>query len=150
MKKYLMLLQLVVVMFFFPNILSAQIDVLDYIGKSQPEIISKLGKPAYVDDSNSSMVMTFYKSVNSGKTFVSDENGTYQAEGTQYFDSEENCKSTLHNYITELIKQGFSVDTLSVSAYTSEKLGIICSYNYSLNSISNKYEISVIAHKKLN
>jgi hypothetical protein len=148
MKKYFVILQIILGVLAFPTEIFAQCDMQNFIGKSRAELIKALGQPAYTDDSNKSMVMMFYKSSGMSKSFVADENGIYQAEATQLFDSEKSCKTALNGYIADMISKGFKVDTISVTEFESERPGVTCSVHYGLNSNSGKYEISAKAHRK--
>ena len=150
MKRNFWMLQIVFFIIAFPYLMYSQLDMQNYIGKSRTELIDFLGKPVYTDDSNPSMVMMFYKSMVSEKSFVADEKNIFQAEATQSFDSEKSCKAALNGYISDLVNKGYSVDTISVSEFQSEKPGVTCSFHYGLNQTINKYEISVSAHKKEN
>ena len=126
----------------------AQLDMQKLIGKSQSEVIRILGNPVHLDNSNPSMIMMFYKSDNSNKSIVADENGVYQAEATQSFDSEKSGLAALNGYISDMVKNGFAVDTVSVSEFNGAKTGVSCSYTFGLNSFSNRYEIKVTANRK--
>ena len=148
MKKCFVILQIILGVLSFPTETLSQCDMQNYIGKSQSELIKKLGKPAYIDDSNKSMVMIFYKSPDISKSFVADKNGIYQAEATQSFVSEKTCKATLNAYIADIINKGYSVDTISVSEFQSDKPGVTCNIQCGLNTVSGKYDIRVKAHKK--
>lgn len=148
MKKYFVILQIILGVLAFPTEIYSQCDMHNYIGKSRAELIKSLGKPAYVDDSDKSMVMIFYKSPGMNKSFVADQKGIYQAEATQSFNSEKSCKTALNKYISDMINKGFTVDTVSVSEFQSTKSGVSCDFRYGLNSITKKYEISFSAHRK--
>jgi hypothetical protein len=148
MKKYFLIFQIIFGVLSFPIEIYSQLDVQNYIGKSQKELIKFMGKPVYTDDSNKSMVMMFYKSPVSSKSFVADEDGIYQAEATQSFDSEKTGRAALNRYISDMVNKGFSVDTVSVSEFLSEKPGVTCTFRYGLNNTSGKYEISISAHRK--
>ncbi len=148
MKKYFVILQIILGVLSFPSEIYSQCDMHNYIGKSRAELIKSLGKPAYIDDSNKSMVMIFYKSPNMNKSFVADKNGIYQAEATQSFDTEKSCLAALNKYISDMISKGFTVDTLSVSEFKSTKSGVSCDFRYGKNSVTNKYEISFSAHRR--
>ncbi len=148
MKRYLLFLQIILGVLLFPSEIFPQLDVQNYISKSRTDLIRSLGKPVYTDDSNKSMVMIFYKSSVSSKSFVADEKGIYQAEGTQSYDTEKSCQAALNGYIANMISKGFTVDTLSTGEFQSDKPGVTCSVRCGLNSTTNKYEISVSAHRK--
>ena len=148
MKNYFVILQIILGVLSFPTEIFSQCDMQNYIGKSRAELIKALGKPAYVDDSNKSMVMIFYKSPGMSKSFVADENGIYQAEATQSFESEKSCKTALNKYISDMINKGFTVDTISVSKFQSVKSGVSCDFSYGLNNFTQKYEISFSAHRR--
>lgn len=148
MRKYFFILQIILGVLSFPAGLFSQCDMHNYIGKSRAELIKSLGKPAYIDDSNKSMVMIFYKSADMNKSFVADNNGIYQAEATQTFDSEKSCKAALDKYISDMMKNGFTVDTISVTEFQSTKSGVSCDFRYSQNSLTKKYEISFSAHRR--
>lgn len=148
MRKYFFILQIIFGVLSFQAGLFSQCDMHNYIGKSRAQLIKALGKPAYIDDSNKSMVMIFYKSQDMSKSFVADGKGIYQAEATQTFDSERSCKSALNKYISDMVKKGFEVDTISASKYQSTKAGILCDFRYGQNSHTKKYEISFSAHRR--
>jgi hypothetical protein len=148
MKKYFPVLQLIFGVLFFSSEIFSQIDVQNYISKSRADLIKSLGKPAHIDDSNSSMVMIFYKTAESCKSFVADENGIFQAEALQSYDSEKNCRASLNGYLGDMVSKGFKVDTLSTDHFQSEKPGVTCTVSCGLNSLTKKYEISVSAHRK--
>lgn len=150
MRKYFFILQIILGVLYNPTELFSQCDMHNYIGKSRAELIKSLGKPAYIDDSNKSMVMIFYKSKDINKSFVADNNGIYQAEATQTFDSEKSCKAALNKYISDMIKKGFTVDTISVSKFQSIKSGVLCDFSYGQNSHTKEYEISFSAHRREN
>jgi hypothetical protein len=147
MKKYFDIL-LIAAIIIFPVLLFSQPDVYKYIGKSPSQLTKALGKPVYVDKSNSSMVMIFYKSPTLSRSFVADGNGIYQAEATQSFESENSCKATVSEFISDLNAQGFSVDTVSVSEFNCGKPGVTCTLNYGFNDLTKKYSIYVAAHRK--
>lgn len=148
MKYYFVILQIILGVITFPTEIVPQIDMQNYIGKSRAELIVSLGKPVYTDDSNKSMVMMFYKSGSSNKSFVSNEKGIFQAEAVQSYESEKTGRAALNGYISDMISKGFSVDTVSATEFHSEKPGVTCTFRYSQNSISGKYEISVSAHRR--
>lgn len=148
MKKYLQVLQIMLgVLLFSPQIFS-QLDVQNYISKTRSQLIKSLGKPVYTDDSNKSMVMIFYKSDISSKSFVADEKGIYQAEATQSYNTEKSCRAALNGYIGDMVSKGFKVDTLAVDEFQSDKPGVTCTISFRLNSLTKKYEISVSAHRR--
>lgn len=148
MKKYFQVLQIILGVLVFQSEIFSQLDVQNYISKSRSELTRSLGKPAYVDDSNKSMVMIFYKSAISSKSFVADEGGVYQAEATQSYDTEKSCQAALNGYIGDMVSKGFTVDTVSAGEFQSDKPGVTCTVRCGLNSTTNKYEISVSAHRK--
>jgi hypothetical protein len=148
MKRYFLIFQIIIGVLSFSTEVYSQLNVQNYIGKSRTELITSRGKPDHIDDSNKSMVMIFYKSPVLCNSFVADENGIYQAEAMQSFDSEKSCRAALGAYITDMISKGFSVDTISVSEFNSEKPGVTCTFRSGLNSNTGKYEISVSAHRK--
>lgn len=148
MKKYFVILQIILGVLSFPTEIHSQCDMHNYIGKSQAQLIKSLGKPAYIDDSNKSMVMIFYRSPNINKSFVADKNGIYQAEATQTFDTEKSCRAAVNKYISDMINKGFTVDTLSVSEFQSTKSGVLCDFRFGKNNTTNKYEISFSAHRR--
>ncbi len=148
MKRYFLFLQIILGVLAFHSEIFPQLDVQNYISKSRSQLIKSLGKPVYTDDSNKSMVMMFYKSPAISRSFVADENGIFQAEATQSYGTEKSCKAALNGYIGDMVSKGFTVDTLSVNEFQSDKPGITCSVRCGLNSTTNMYEIFVSAHRK--
>jgi hypothetical protein len=147
MKKYIGVL-LLSGFLSFPISLFSQLDVYMYIGKSQTYLIKHLGTPAHIDKSNPSMVMIFYNSSDSRKSFVANEDGIFQAESYQSFNSEKSARVALNDCISEMMHKGFAVDTVSVSEFSGEKQGVNCSLYFGLNHINNEYEIRTTAHRK--
>ena len=148
MKRYFLFLQIILGVLAFHSEIFPQLDVQNYISKSRSQLIKSLGKPVYTDDSNKSMVMMFYKSSAVSKSFVADEKGIFQAEATQSYDTEKSCRAALNGYVGDMVSKGFTVDTLSANEFQSNKPGVTCSVRWGLNSTTNKYEISVSAHRK--
>ncbi len=148
MKKYLQVLQIILGVLIFSSEIFSQLDVQNYISKSRSQLIKSLGKPVYTDDSNKSMVMIFYKSDISSKSFVANEKGIYQAEATQSYDTEKSCRAALNGYLGNMVSKGFTVDTLGTDEFQSDKPGVTCTISSRLNSLTGKYEISVSAHKR--
>ncbi len=148
MKKYFLVLQIVLGLLAFPSEIFSQLDMQNYIGKSRADLINFLGKPVYTDDSNKSMVMMFYKSLVSSKSFVADEKGIFQAEASQLYETQKSWQAALNGYIADMVSKGFAVDTLSSGEFQSDKPGVTCTVRCGLNSTTNKYEISVSAHRK--
>lgn len=148
MKKYFPVLQIILGVLLFSSEIFSQLDIQNYISKSRADLVKSLGKPVHTDDSNKSMVMIFYKSVESCKSFVANENGIFQAEGIQSYDTEKKCRAALDGYLADMVSEGFKVDTLNTDHFQSEKPGVTCTISCALNSLTNKYEISVSAHRK--
>jgi len=148
MKRYFLILQIILGLFVFPSEIFPQLDMQNYIGKSRADLVNLLGKPVYTDDSNKSMVMMFYKSLVSSKSFVADEIGIYQAEATQQYETQKSWQAALNGYIADMVSKGFTVDTLASGEFQSDKPGVTCTVRGGLNSTTNKYEITVSAHRK--
>ncbi len=148
MKRSFLVLQIIIGLLAFPSEIFSQLDMQNYIGKSRSELIDFLGKPVYTDDSNKSMVMMFYKSLVSSKSFVADEGGIFQAEATQQYETQKSQQAALNGYIADMISKGYTVDTLAIGEFQSDKPGVTCTVHCGLNSTTNKYEITVSAHKK--
>lgn len=119
----------------------SRLDVYKYIGTSQTQLINSPGNPSPLDNTNSTMAMIFYRSSFLTKSFVADKNGIYQAEETQTFDTEKNCKTSLNIYLSDLSNKGFVVDSLSESEFNSSKSSVSCNINYGLNELTKKYVI---------
>ncbi len=147
MKKYFGI-SLFTGILIFTISLFPQPDVYKYIGKSQTQLTKSLGKPAYIDKTNSSMIMIFYRDFGLSRSFVADGNGIYQAEATQSFESENSCKAAINEFISDLTALGFSVDTISVSEFNCGKPGVTCTFSYGHNDLTKKYSIYVSAHRK--
>ncbi len=148
MKKYFLVLQIILGVLVLQSEIFSQLDVQNFISQSCSHLTKSLGKPAYTDDSNKSMVMMFYKSALSSKSFVADEGGIYQAEATQSYNTEKSCQAALNGYIGDMVSKGYTVDTLSTGEFQSDKPGVTCTVRCGLNGTTNKYEISVSAHRK--
>lgn len=141
---------LVVVLFLFflllPNsVLSQNIEVFNYIGKSMNTAVNNYGKPAHQDRADPAMECVFYKTKTHQIVFVANKEGIYQAEGSKYYGNRPSATKALDKIISSSIKKGFVCDTVSVTEFNIEKKGVaadICLYE---NVGSKKFEVRVKA-----
>lgn len=135
-------------LFLFSHFSNSQdIGVHNFIGKKQNDVIKQYGNPAHKDNSNPAMLCMFYKTKSSSMIFVADGNGIYQAEATKMFDKENTAQSEIDSFISNSIKSGFNVDTVTTSDFHLRKKGAKVDLQISENKLSNKFEIRVKANK---
>jgi len=148
MKKQKFLIVIFFLIFILAHQSNAQdIGVHNFIGKKQSDVIKQYGNPAHKDNSNPAMLCMFYKSNSSSMIFVADGNGIYQAEATKMFDKENSARSEVDSFISNSIKSGFDIDTVTVSDFHLRKKGAKVDLQISENKLSNKFEIRVKANK---
>ncbi len=132
----------------FPSFITAQnIEVHNFIGKSQKDVIRAYGNPVHKDDSNPSMNCIFYQNNASTMIFVSDENGVYQAEATKSFDTQSEARAVINSFISGSIKDGFAVDSVSTSDFQLHKKGTKVQLQLYENKLTKNFEIRVKANK---
>lgn len=139
----------VILLLFFlllPNtVLSQNIEVFNFIGKSMNSAVNNYGKPAHQDRSDPAMECVFYKTKTHQLVFVGNKQGIYQAEGSKYYGNKSSATKALDKIISSSINSGFVCDTVSVTEFNIEKKGVaadICLYE---NVGSQKFEVRVKA-----
>lgn len=125
------------------------INVHDYIGKKQSDVIKKYGKPVHQDKSNSSMQCMFYKSSSGSMIFVSDKDEIYQAESSTSYNRERDALSAITSFISGSVSEGFSVDTVSTAEFNLKKPGVKVKLQISENKLSQKYDVRVKANRSI-
>ncbi len=147
MKNY-KLLVLLSVLFLFPfSSFGQDINVHNFIGKKQSDVIKKYGKPVHQDNSNSAMLCMFYKTDSNSMIFVSNDKGIYQAEATISYNSEKAARNDVSDLISKSILEGFGVDTVSAYHFKLKKPGVNVQLQMSENKITNKLDVRVKANK---
>ena len=148
MKTFCFYISLLFLVFFIstPNF-SQDINVHDYIGKKQSDVIKKYGQPVHQDKSNPSMQCMFYKSGSGSMIFVSDEDGVYQAESSTSFNKQRVARSAIDTFISGSVSEGFSVDTVSTSEFDLKKPGVKVNLQISENKSSQKFDVRVKANR---
>jgi len=147
MKTYNILITFLF-LFFFSFLLPAQdINVHNYIGKKQSEVIKKYGKPVHQDNSSPSMQCMFYKSGSNSMIFVADAEGVYQAEANVSYGNEKEARSDINSFISNSVSNGFAVDTVSTSDFRLLKSGVKVDLQMVENKLSKKFEIRVKANR---
>jgi hypothetical protein len=151
MKNKKIILLYFLLMFALPSLIYSQsIEVHNFIGKSRNEVIKKYGNPVHKDDSNPAMICMFFKSKTGSMIFVSDKKGVYQAEATKSFDSQSEARSNIDSFISNSIKNGFAVDTVSTNDFELHKQGVKADLQLSENKIEKDFEIRVKANRTEN
>lgn len=128
-------------------LLSQDINVQKYIGKTKKEVIKKYGKPVHIDNSNSAMICLFYKTKTKRLVFVTDKKGVYQAEAYASYNRKIKARRVITAFISRSVKDGFKIDTVSTNNFQIHKKGITADLKLIKNKITKKYEISVKARK---
>ncbi len=126
---------------------SQDVNVQNMIGKSKNEVIKKYGNPAHKDDSNPAMICLFYKTAVVNMVFVGNEDGIYQAEGTFSYNSESEARKNLDDIISNSLKKGFRVDTVSITAFQLYTPGKSVDLQITKNELSKKFDLIVKARK---
>ena len=146
--KTFKLLFVLIFLFLFSFSLSAQdINVHNFIGKKQSDVIKKFGKPAHQDNSNPEMLCMFYQYGTNSMIFVANDKGIYQAEANVSYNTEKAARADLSSMISNSISNGFAVDTVTVSDFKLNKTGVNVLLQIAENKISNKYDVRVKATK---
>ncbi len=147
MKSFKLLLS-VIFLFLFSFSLSAQdINVHNFIGKKQSDVIKKFGKPAHQDNSNPEMLCMFYQYGSNSMIFVSNSDGIYQAEANVSYNNEKAARTDLSSMISNSLTNGFAIDTVTVSDFKLSKPGVNAQLQMTENKISMKYDVRVKATK---
>ncbi len=136
------------ILFLFPiSLLAQDINVHNYIGKKQSDVIKKYGNPVHQDNSNPDMLCMFYQSGTNSMIFVANAQGVYQAEANVSYSAEKNARKDVSTLISNSISNGFAVDTVSVNDFKLHKTGVNVQLQMSDNKISNKFDVRVKANK---
>lgn len=137
-------------LFFSANIVAQDIEVHNFIGKSNKDVINKFGKPVHKDESNPDMICVFYKSSTGTKIFVSDKSGVYHVEALESFPSEKDARSVIDKFIGNSISKGFAIDTVSASDFRVTKKGVRADLQIAENKLSKTYDVKVMANRSEN
>ena len=129
------------------RLIAQDINVQNVIGKSLTEIIKKYGEPIHQDRSNPSMVCIFYKGSSGTMSFVSDDNGVYQAETNKSFNSGKDAREDVDECISSAISKGFVCDTVSIYDFQLSKTGVKSTIQINDNKITKKTDVHVKAVK---
>ena len=140
-------LVLLLVCLFSGKLIAQDINVQNAIGKKLTEIVKKYGNPVHQDKSNPAMVCVFYKSGNSTMSFVSNDNGVYQAETNQSFNTEKEARADIDECISSAISKGFVCDTVSINDFQLTKPGVRSSIQINANKITKKIDVHAKAVK---
>ncbi len=147
MKNY-KLLVLLSVLFLFPfSSFGQDINVHNFIGKKQSDVIKKYGKPVHQDNSNAEMLCMFYKTDSNSMIFVSNKDGVFQAEASVSYTNEKTARKDVSALISKSISNGFAVDTVSIFDFKLHKTGVNVQLQMSDNKITNKFDVRVKANK---
>lgn len=150
MKVIKIIIETIIIFLLLTITLAAQnLNVHMMIGKSRNEVIKKYGKPIHQDKSNPSMICMFYQGENYRYIFVSGPQGVYQAEGYDSFNTKKSARFALNKFISNSVSHGFMVDTISTTAFQLKKPGVSADLQLTKNEITNKYEVTVKAAKKV-
>lgn len=136
--------------FFSERIICQNVEVHYFIGKSAKEVINKFGNPIHKDDSNPDMVCMFYKNNKGSKIFVSDKSGIYQAEASESFTTDNEARSIVDQFISNSVKNGFAIDTVSISDFRVTKKGIRADLQIAENKLSKTFDVKVKATRSEN
>lgn len=123
------------------RLIAQDIDVHNMVGKKLTTIIKKYGDPIHQDKSNPAMICTFYKTNDGSMTFVSDNEGVYQAESYKSYKSQSDARSEIDNCISKAISNGFSCDTVSIDDFQLSKPGVKSTLQINKNKITNKTDL---------
>jgi len=145
MKKLMLILTLLFIIFISYGTFAQDINVHNAIGKKQSEVIKKYGNPVHQDNSNPSMKCMFYKGSTYTLTFVSDENGIYQAEANASYESLEKANLVIAAFLTDSRNNEYTIDSVTVTDYNLQKKGIKVDLQLAENKLSKKYDVRVKA-----
>ncbi len=147
MKSYKLFI-VTFILFLFPFSLFAQdINVHNFIGKKQSDVIKKYGKPVHQDNSNPDMLCMFYKTDSNSMIFVSNADGIYQAEANVSYAIEKTANKDISDLISKSIANGYDVDTVSIYDFKLRMPGVNVQLQMSENKITNKFDVRVKANK---
>jgi len=132
---------------FQPVLLSQDISVHKYIGKTKRQVIKKYGRPIHEDNSNPSMICLFYQTKSKRLVFVSDKKAIYQAEAYAYYKRKVKARKVIDALIRSSIRNGFKIDTVSVNNFQINKKGITAELSLVKNKATKKFEVDVNAHR---
>src|SRR5690606_14711416 len=128
--------------FFISYLLNAQnINVHNAIGKKKADVVRLFGNPVHQDNSSPAMMCMFYKGNNYNMTFVSDQDGVYQAEISASYPNESNARSAIDNFISGSLSNGYSIDSVSVNDFHLKKEGVKVDLQIAENKLSKKYDV---------
>ncbi len=128
-------------------IFAQDLNIHEMIGGSREDILKKFGKPVHQDNSIPSMVCMFYKTDAYSMTFVLNNEGIYQAEESINYNSMKIADETVNKIISGSLKNNFSIDTVSSTAYRIHKKGIDAELQIFPDQISKKYMVNIKAKK---
>ena len=146
MKKVILLFGMFTL--FNQIILSQELNMSAFIGNSINQVISRMGKPVYQDDSNPVMICTFYKTSTTRHVFVSNNKGVFQAEACVSFTNESSIEKSVSKLISECTSEGFTSDTLSTESYCVQNVKVKVEISTSKNSLTNKFDLRIKATRK--
>lgn len=134
---------------FLPIMLKAQnIVIHTFINKNITDAIKNYGKPAYQDNNDPEMVMTFFKTPVRDYTFVSNSEFIYQANATLRYETKENATDALGTLVKDCLGDGYKVDTLDTETFEMRSKGVTISVSASPAAGKEKYQIIIEALKR--
>lgn len=144
MKKLLIILFLIL-----PSslIYSQGIEIINFIGKTNNDVLKAYGKPVHKDNSIPSMISWFYQNKGDRFVFVSDDSGIYQTEACLNYSSIEYAKKIVDQFISDCVKDGFSVDTLSENEFHLQDKKISTDLFMIENKVSKKIVVNIKGKK---
>ena len=128
-------------------LISQNLNVHDMIGENLDVVIKTFGKPAHQDRANKAMECMFYKTKNYQMVFVANEEGVYQAEGSNSVTSKSSAEGIINDFLKDCKDKGFIIDTLNVSEFNLKKPGVKMNISLFENTFSAKYEVKVKANR---
>jgi hypothetical protein len=134
-------LVLVMIYFLSCRLIAQDINIHTMVGKKLTEVIKKFGNPVHQDKSNPEMVCSFYKGDAGSMTFVSDNNGVYQAEAYKSYKTQGEARNEIDDCISKSISNGFSCDTVSIDDFQLIKPGVKGTLQINKNKITNKVDL---------
>ncbi|MBU1100357.1 MAG: hypothetical protein KKA84_08140 [Bacteroidetes bacterium] len=134
---------------FLPIMLKAQnIVIQTFINKNITDAIKNYGKPAYQDNNDPEMVMTFFKTPVRDYTFVSNSESIYQANATLKYETKEKATESLETLLKDCLSTGYKVDTLDTETFEMRSTGVTISVSASPAAGKEKYQIIIEALKR--
>jgi hypothetical protein len=137
----IILLALVLLYLLSGRLIAQDIDIHNMVGKKLSEVTKKYGKPIHQDKTNPDMVCTFYKDADGSMTFVSDNNGIYQAETYKSYNTQGEARKDIDNCISKAISGGFVCDTVSIDDFQLSKPRVKSTLQIIKNKITNKTDL---------